>query len=162
MQAKAAPRAAVNFPTENVGSVPAQPGAGLVRLEIPSVGLSAIVLEGIGPEILRIGVGHVPGTSWPAQPGNVVLAGHRDTFFRPLRKISTCAEVLLDTASRTYRYRVTAFEIVDPHDVNEMTSHGKDELTLITCYPYYYVGPAPQRFVVHAESALAAAKCQSS
>ncbi len=101
-------------------------------------------------------------TSRPGQPGNVVLAGHRDTFFRPLRKIEMCDEVSLDTAARTYHYRVSSFEVVDPHHVNELTYHGKDELTLITCYPFSYIGSAPKRFVVHAEPIFVLEKCGSS
>jgi sortase A len=159
----AATRAAVNVPTEPADKAPSPPATIVVaRLEIPRVRLSAIILEGVGSQTLRLGLGHVPGTPWPGQSGNTVLAGHRDTFFRPLRKIGTCDEVSLSTPARTYRYRVTSFEVVDPHDVKELTYHGKDELTLITCYPFSYFGPAPKRFIVHAEPVLGPERCRSS
>jgi len=131
----------------------------MLRLEIPRVGLSTIVLEGVGSRTLRVAIGHVPGTSWPGQPGNVVIVGHRDTFFRPLRKIRLCDEVSLETADHTYHYRVSAFEIVDRDNLSVLRFHGKDELTLITCYPFSYLGPAPKRFVIHAEPLLAKGKC---
>ncbi|HME35686.1 MAG TPA: class D sortase [Candidatus Sulfotelmatobacter sp.] len=155
---------AANPPTatprsEHADKVPAQGGTSLARLKIPRVGLSVIVQEGVESQALRVGLGHVPGTSWPGQPGNVVIAGHRDTFFRPLRKIEKCDEIALDTAAHTYYYRVSSFEVVDPHDVNEMRFHGKNELTLITCYPFSYVGSAPQRFIVHAEPVIGPEKC---
>ena len=146
-----------------MNKIPAQPGTSLVaRLEIPRLGLSVLVGEGVELRTLRAGLGHVPGTSWPGQRGNVAIAGHRDTFFRPLRKIEKCDEISLDTPASTYNYRVTSFEVVDPRDVNELSFHGKDELTLITCYPFSYIGPAPKRFIVHAEPVLAPEKCRSS
>jgi sortase A len=125
---------------------------GLVgRLGIPRIGLSAMVLEGVGAQIMSVGIGHVPGTPRPGQPGNVALAGHRDTFFRPLRQIKIKDEISMDTGSQTFRYHVTSTEIVDPHDVDVLKSHHKNELTLITCYPFSYIGPAPKRFIVHAD-----------
>ena len=130
----------------------------MLRLEIPRVGLSAIVLEGVGSRTLRVAIGHVPGTSWPGQPGNVVIVGHRDTFFRPLRKIQKCDEVSLVTTALTYHYRVSSIEVIDSHDMKTLRFHGKDELTLITCYPFSYLGPAPKRFVVHAEPLYAQGK----
>ena len=146
--------------TEHVDIGSAQPGARFtVRLEIPKIGLSAFVLDGVGAQTLRVGPGHVPGTSWPGQPGNVVIAGHRDTFFRPLHKAERCDEVTLVTTVRTYHYRVSSFEVTDPHDVNALRYHGKDELTLITCYPFSYIGPAPKRFVVHALPLVAQGEC---
>lgn len=158
----AATQGLVNLPTGHVDNASTPSGTELARVEIPSVGVSAIVLEGVGSRTLRAGLGHFPGTSWPGQTGNIVLAGHRDTFFRPLRKIATCDEISIDTTARTYHYRVRSFEVVDPHDVNELTYHGKDELTLITCYPFSYIGPAPKRFVVHAEPVLGPETCPSS
>jgi sortase A len=134
----------------------------VARLEIPKLGVSSIILEGVESQTLRVGLGHVRGTSLPGQPGNVVIAGHRDTFFRPLRKIEVCDEVSVATSARTYYYQVLSFEIVDPRNVNALRSHNKNELTLITCYPFSYIGPAPKRFVVHAEPVLAAVKCSQS
>ena len=120
------------------------------RLEIPRIGVSAMVLEGTGSRTLQVGLGHVPGTSWPGQPGNVAIAGHRDTFFRPLRRIEKNDVISLETTRRTYHYSVSSFEVVDPHDVEALNFHRQNELTLITCYPFAYIGRAPKRFVVHA------------
>ena len=154
---------ASNPPAEHAHQPPAQPGTRqAVRLEIPSVGLSAMVLEGVDSRTLRVGLGRVPGTSWPGQPGNVVIAGHRDTFFRPLRNIQLYDGLSLATTARTYHYRVVSFEVVDPHDVDAVKSHGKNELTLITCYPFSYFGPAPKRLVVHAEPVLVPRECRMS
>lgn len=152
-----------DYSTADVLKVPAQPKSKLIgRLEIPKLDISSIILEGVGSQTLRVGLGHVPSTSLPGQPGNVVIAGHRDTFFRPLRKIGICDEVSVVTTARTYYYQVRLFEIVDPRNVNALRFHNENELTLITCYPFYYIGPAPKRFVVHAEPVLAPEKCSQS
>lgn len=156
-------QATSNISTNDVHEAPAQPGSRLVgRLEIPKLDLSSVIQEGVGSQTLRVGLGHVSGTSMPGQSGNVVIAGHRDTFFRPLRKIQICDEVSIDTTARTYYYQVRSFEVVDPRNVNPLRFHNKDELTLITCYPFSYIGPAPKRFVVHAEPVLAPDKCPQS
>jgi len=156
-------QATLNNSTADLQKAPTQSRSGLVgRLEIPNLNLSSVILEGVGSQILRVGLGHVPGTSMPGQPGNVVIAGHRDTFFRPLRRMKICDELSIDTTTRTYYYQVRSFEIVDPHNVNALRFHNRDELTLITCYPFSYIGPAPKRFVVHAEPVLAPDKCSHS
>ena len=122
----------------------------LARLEIPRIGVSAMVLEGAGSRTLRVGLGHVSGTSRPGEQGNVAIAGHRDTIFRPLRRITAGDEVVLETPTTTYHYRVSHIEIVDPKDVSILKSQGQNELTLITCFPFSYLGRAPKRFIVHA------------
>jgi sortase A len=156
-------QATLNNSTADLQKAPTQSGSRLVgRLEIPNLNLSSVILEGVGSQTLRVGLGHVPGTSMPGQPGNVVIAGHRDTFFRPLRKMKICDELSIDTTTRTYYYQVRSFEIVDPHNVNALRFHNRDELTLITCYPFSYIGPAPKRFIVHAEPVLAPEKCSHS
>ena len=156
-------QANLNHSIAEVNKAPAPPESRLVaRLEIPKRGVSAVILEGVGWQTLRVGLGHVPGTSLPGQPGNVVIAGHRDTFFRTLRKIEICDEVSVDTTARTYYYQVRSFEVVDPRNVNMLRFHNKDELTLITCYPFSYIGPAPKRFVVHAEPVPVPEKCSQS
>jgi sortase A len=139
---------AVNTPDRGAG--PAANGL-LGRLEVPRIGLSAMVLEGVGPQTLRVAVGHVLRTPEPGQPGNIALAGHRDTFFRPLRQIEVNDEIRMDTPSRILRYRVSSTEVVDPHDTGVLKPHHKNELTLITCYPFSYIGAAPKRFIVHAD-----------
>lgn len=155
--------ATLNNSTADAHKAPAQPGSRIVgRLEIPRLGVSLVILEGAGSKTLRVGLGHVPGTPLPGQPGNVVIAGHRDTFFRPLRNIKIGDEVSVDTTAHTYYYQVSSFEIVDPHNVNALRFHNKNEVTLITCYPFSYVGPAPKRFIVHAEPVRAPEKCSRS
>jgi sortase A len=155
--------APLNYSTADVHKAPARSASQLVgRLEIPKLDVSSVILEGVGSQTLRIGLGHVPGTPAPGQPGNVVIAGHRDTFFRPLRKIEICDKVSVATTARTYYYQVRSFEVVDPRDVNALRFHNKNELTLITCYPFSYIGPAPKRFVVHAEPVLAPEQCSHS
>jgi sortase A len=123
---------------------------GISRLEIPRIGLTAMVLDGASSQTMRVGLGHITGTSSPGENGNVAIAGHRDTFFRPLRRIQEGDEILLETPAKALTYRVSSTEIVDPSDVAVLRSHGKDELTLVTCYPFSYLGPAPKRFIVHA------------
>ena len=121
------------------------------RLEIPRIGLSAMVLEGDSARTMRLGLGHIPGTSNLGQPGNIGIAGHRDTFFRPLRRIDKGDEVIVETVEKTYRYRVSSIEVVEPQNIGVLSPENKDELTLVTCYPFSYIGAAPKRFVVHAE-----------
>jgi len=120
------------------------------RLLIPQLRLTAIVQEGVDAGTLRRAVGHVPGTALPGERGNVALAGHRDTLLRPLRDIRVNDGIELQTLEGEYRYRVLSARIVSPSDVSVLKPTNRDTLTLITCYPFYYVGPAPKRFVVRA------------
>jgi sortase A len=123
------------------------------RLEIPRLGLSAMVVEGVSSGDLRRAAGHVPGTAFPWQPGNVAVAGHRDTFFRCLRSIQLDDVVTLTTLAGEYHYRVVSTEVVTPADVHVLAPTGQDTLTLVTCFPFYFVGAAPRRFIVHAKRA---------
>jgi sortase A len=120
------------------------------RLEIPRLGVSAIVLEGVEARTLRRGAGHIPGTVLPFQNGNVGIAGHRDSFFRPLKDIGKNDIITLTTPEGTYRYMVEWTRIVNPDDTEVLDDPGTPALTLVTCYPFYYVGSAPKRFVVRA------------
>jgi len=129
---------------------PLQP-ATVGKINIPSVGLEAVVLEGDDARTLRLGVGHIPGTAAPGAPGNVGLAGHRDTFFRPLRKIKVGDEIQFSTKAGTFFYRVTSLRVVPPDAIEVLDSTQRPTLTLVTCYPFYYIGAAPKRFIVHAE-----------
>ncbi len=122
----------------------------LGRMEIPRLGVSVIVAEGTDERTLRRAGGHIAGTSLPGQRGNVGIAGHRDTLFRPLRNIRRNDVITLTTLAGEYRYRVTSTEIVSPSDVTVLESDGHEVLTLVTCYPFYFVGPAPDRFIVRA------------
>ena len=126
-------------------------GAPIGHLEIPRVGLSAVVAEGDDEKTLRVAVGHLPDTPLPWQEGNSALAGHRDSFFRPLRDIQVGDDIQLTTARGTLRYRVTRHAVVNPTDLWVLDPSPTAALTLITCYPFDYVGPAPRRFIVHAE-----------
>ena len=127
-----------------------QPHDVIGRLAIPRLNLSAVVLEGDDDAALRFGAGHVPGTPLPAHPGNVGIAAHRDTVFRRLRNIAIKDVIQLTTPEGSYRYRVTSTEIVKPQDTGVLDSSTGQELTLVTCYPFSYIGPAPLRFIVHA------------
>ena len=125
-------------------------GDPLGRLEIPRLGLSVMVAEGIQASVLRKAVGHLPGTPLPGPSGNVAVAGHRDRHFRPLKDVAPGDEVLLTTPDGTFRYRVEWTRIVDPQDVHVLDATEEPTLTLVTCYPFYYVGNAPDRFIVRA------------
>ena len=122
----------------------------LGRIEIRTVSLEAMILEGTDARTLRRAAGHIPGTALPGQQGNVVITGHRDTFFRPLRNIRKDDEIMLTTLSGSYRYRVDFTEVVEPGDTGVLDNSDDAILTLVTCYPFYFVGPAPQRFIVRA------------
>jgi sortase A len=129
-------------------------GSTLGRIEISSVGLTAMILEGTDEGTLRLAVGHIPGTLLPGQRGNVALAGHRDTFFRGLRKILVNDEITLTTLSGSYRYRVDSTKVVKPEETEVLEDDGDDILTLVTCYPFNFVGSAPMRFIVRARRVL--------
>jgi len=122
----------------------------LGRIEICSIGLEAMILEGTDARTLRRAVGHIPGTPLPGQQGNVAITGHRDTFFRPLRNIRKDDEIRLTTLNGSYRYWVDSIKVVEPEDMGVLDNSDDAILTLITCYPFYYVGPAPKRFIVRA------------
>jgi sortase A len=125
-------------------------GEVLGRLEIPRIALSVVIREGEDPRTLRLAVGHLPGTAWPGRPGNSAIAGHRDTFFRKLRHIAPHDEILVRTPAGVSRYIVVSTRIVEPEDVSVLKSNEEPVLTLVTCYPFFYVGRAPQRFIVRA------------
>jgi sortase A len=125
----------------------------LGRIDIDHIGLSVMVLQGIEERTLIAGAGHVPGTSLPGSEGNVVIAAHRDTFFRKLEKILPGDRIRLSTFHGSYEYIVDSVETVDPTATQVMESRDYRELTLITCFPFYFVGAAPRRFVVHARPA---------
>lgn len=131
-------------------SAVAQDGDVLGRLEIPRIHLSVMVFHGVGDDVLARGAGHVPGTPLPGADGNAALAAHRDTFFRPLRGIRIGDVIRVTTVRRLDEYVVDATETVAPDETRVIESRGRQELTLITCYPFSFIGAAPRRFVVHA------------
>lgn len=130
----------------------AAPGRGALvgRVEIPRLGVSAIVKAGADARTLQLAVGHVPGTALPGEQGNVALAGHRDTFFRRLQNIRPDDEIRIVTTDGVFEYRVERTLIVEPEDVWVLDQTSSSTLTLVTCYPFSYVGTAPQRFIVRA------------
>ncbi len=129
-------------------------GSPVGRLEIPRIGVSVIVVEGVESRDLKRAVGHIPGTALPGEGGNVAIAGHRDTFFRPLHSIHREDTITLSTLNGAYRYRVVFTKVVKPGDVQVVYPTGRDVLTLVTCFPFEYVGSAPERFIVRAERFL--------
>lgn len=122
----------------------------IARLEIPRLDLSVMVLEGVDNRTLLRGIGHIPGTAFPGQTGNTGIAGHRDSFFRHLGVLQKNDRIVVTTTDRTFKYSVQSIRIVGPKDVGVLDSSGPEALTLITCYPFYFLGPAPQRFIVRA------------
>jgi sortase A len=120
------------------------------ELGIPRLHLSVMVFEGDDAAILKQGAGHIPGTALPAGNGNIGIAAHRDTYFRPLRAIRANDVITLTTPAGTAWYAVSEHEIVQPSDVGVLAQTPGRDLTLVTCYPFFYVGRAPERFIVHA------------
>jgi sortase A len=137
-------------PARPSASAPA-PGTLLGRLEAPSVQLSAALLEGSDDGTLSRGAGHIEDTALPGQGGNIGIAGHRDTVFRPLRRVHVGDALSLTTADRIYHYRISKTSIVGPDDVYVLDPTRDPTLTLVTCYPFEFVGHAPKRFIVRAE-----------
>jgi sortase A len=141
-----------NRPKAQLPGPPAVRARGLIgRLEIPRLGLSAILIEGDDSKTLRRAVGHIPGTPLPGHSGNTALTGHRDTFFRPLRNIRENDIIVVTTLEGEYRYRVVSTRVVSPDNVAVLKAGVGEILTLVTCYPFYFVGAAPDRFIVRAE-----------
>ena len=124
------------------------------RIEIPRLLLSAVVVEGVDKITLRRAVGHIPGTALPGQAGNVGLAGHRDTFFRSLRDVKIKDEVQLSTLAGNFDYEVESLKVVNPDNVGVLAPLDHNVLTLVTCYPFYFVGPAPKRWIVRARQVV--------
>jgi sortase A len=145
-------------PSSSSATRSAKPGATVLphtgdligKIDIGRVGLSAIIAEGTDSRTLRRAVGHVPSTPLPGDDGNVVLAGHRDSFFRALRTVREGDEIELTTPGATLRYEITSIEVVGAEDTDVLWPTREKSLTLITCYPFHYIGPAPDRYVVRA------------
>jgi sortase A len=129
---------------------PPPQGATLGRIDIPRLGVSSVVRVGSDARTLRLAVGYIPGTALPGELGNVGLAGHRDTFFRKLRDINPDDEIVLTTPDGVFHYFVQRTNIVEPKDVWVLNPTDYPALTLVTCYPFVYVGSAPHRFIVRA------------
>ena len=130
--------------------VPVKPGDVLGRLDIPRLGISVAILQGTSLRTLRLGAGHIEATPLPGESGNSGIAGHRDTFFRELRNVRKTDEIQLQTATGVLHYEVDWVKVVRPNDMSVLAAARDSALTLVTCYPFYFVGPASDRFVVHA------------
>jgi len=122
----------------------------LGRMDIPRLGMSVAVLQGTSSRVLRLGIGHIAGTPLPGEDGNIGIAGHRDTFFRGLKDIRKNDEIQIQTARGLSRYEVDWAKVVANDDQGVLAPSTNSALTLVTCYPFYFVGPAPKRFVVRA------------
>ena len=122
----------------------------LGRIEIPRLRLSVMTREGADAATLRRAVGHVPSTALPGEPGNAAFAGHRDTFFRKLRDVRKGDEIVFTTAAGKHRYVVSDLRVVPPSDISVLEPTERPVLTLVTCYPFNYIGSAPERFIVRA------------
>ncbi len=128
----------------------AREGSPLIRMSIPRLALSVMVSEGVQSQTLALAAGHITGTAFPDEPGNVGIAGHRDTFFRKLSEIRKDDVIRLATPGGSYQYSVEWTRVVMPGQVEVLESSNTPALTLVTCYPFTYIGSAPQRFIVRA------------
>ena len=142
----------------NASSLPAtsnthfEAGSYLFRLSLPRQRATFDVVEGTTTQALRKGPGHLKGSSMPGNTGNSVIAGHRDTHFRVLKDVVVGDEIRIDVGGQRYLYRIVDTRIVPPTDVSALRSNADSILTLVTCYPFYFIGPAPDRFVVRAKA----------
>jgi sortase A len=125
-------------------------GEAIGEIHVPRLGFNAIVVQGDSPADLRRAVGHISKSALPGEWGNVVLAGHRDTFFRPLRAIRLGDRIDFNTSEHSFEYLVESIEVVAPNDIQVLQPSTGRDLTFVTCFPFYFVGPAPKRFIVHA------------
>lgn len=128
-------------------------GALVGRIEVPRLRLSAVVLEGVSEATLRIAAGHVPGTALPGEGGNSAIAAHRDSFFRGLKGIRPGDRIVVTTPAGRHEYRVSGTAIVSPRDRRVLKPTVAETLTLVTCFPFHYLGSAPERFIVRATRA---------
>jgi LPXTG-site transpeptidase (sortase) family protein len=124
------------------------------RVEIPRLGVSGLIRMGLDAQTLRRAVGHVPKTARPGEKGNVVLAAHRQQQFRGLRDVRQGDRILVTTSRGGFEYEVERIWVVDPHEISVMDATPGRQITLLTCYPFDYVGPAPQRLVVRGRQVL--------
>lgn len=128
----------------------AKEGDVLGRIEIPRLGMTVAILEGTTQQTLRLGIGHIDGTALPGEAGNIGLAGHRDTYFRALKDIRIKDEIQIETASGLSRYEVESVQIVAPSDTGVLAPSAESTITLVTCYPFHFIGAAPERYIVRA------------
>jgi sortase A len=125
-------------------------GSAIGRISIPRLHLTAMVEEGTDNATLRQAVGHIPSTVLPGQRGNVAISGHRDSFFRGLEDLRKNDEVEFSTPKGTFRYEIESLVVVEPQNTSVLASSAENTLTIVTCYPFHYIGSAPKRFVARA------------
>ena len=128
------------------------------RVEIPRLDISAMVREGVDAATLSRAVGHVPNSPLPGAAGNVAIAAHRDTYFRNVRNIRNGDRIRMVTPKGTYEYIVDSLKIVEPTEVNVLDPTPEPAITLVTCYPFNYIGSAPKRFIVRARQVTTEAR----
>ena len=121
---------------------------GLTRLSVPKISLDAVVVEGTAYKQLAIAPGHLKGTPAPGDDGNSVISAHRDTFFRHIYELQKGDTIRVQRSGKIYSYEVTGKKIVGPDDMSVLRKTTDPQLTLLTCYPIYYIGPAPERLAV--------------
>jgi len=137
-----------------------QVGDTVAKLSIPRLHTELYVVEGDNERELRRGPGHVPGSAMPGTNGNMVIAGHRDTHFRVLKDIRPGDDIVLQTATQEFHYKVRGTSVVSPHNTASLRPTDQPVLHLVTCYPFYWVGSAPKRFVVDAQLATEASRVE--
>lgn len=149
--------AAIRTVTSSASAEPSKPAHSITRpdqvlgrMEIPALRLSTPIVDDDDMNSLLLGAGHIRGTALPGGLGNFVVAAHRDTYFRPLQGIKPGMKIRVVTADDTFVYMVDSTKIVDPKDVDVLDMGDVPEMTLITCYPFHYIGAAPKRFTVRA------------
>ena len=126
-------------------------GSTIGRIDIPRLGVSVIIRAGVDARTLQLAVGYIPGTALPGEIGNIGLAAHRDTFFRPLPDIRPDDEIRIVTTEGTFAFKVEGTSVVMPRDTWVLDGTDTKTLTLVTCYPFNYIGAAPKRFIVRAK-----------
>lgn len=146
------------MPAATAATIRVRPGDTVGVLSMPRVGLSTAIVEGDDSRSLKKSAGHLPDTPWPWDAGNSAIAGHRDGRFRALRHVQVGDEIRLQTRRGELIYTVKGLSIVEPDDLSVLRPREPASLTLITCYPFNYLGDAPQRFIVHAERVTTLAK----
>jgi sortase A len=130
------------------GRATISPDQMLTRVVIAKIGMDAIVVEGASRKALSAGPGHMKETAMPGETGNAVITAHRDTFFRHIYELVKGDQIQVRRNGRVFTYEVTGKRIVQPDDTSVLKQTSDPQLTLITCYPTYYIGPAPERLVV--------------
>lgn len=138
-------------PTASSKLTAANKDDGLTRVSIPKINLDLIVVEGTNHRALRLGPGHLDNTPLPGDVGNSVISAHRDTFFRHIYELAKGDDIQIRRSGRTYTFQVMGKKIVQPDDLSVIRNTPDTRLTLITCYPIYYIGPAPKRLIVTAK-----------